>query len=155
MDIEIVNTAYQVNLVGKSGRTQGKCYGEKGRELMDAMWSEIRSREIRTTGLNHWVYLPDSQLFTGVELLAPNDDLGSLLSLRVMLDRFVRHVHRGPYSDLPKVWQELSERIKNLDETRVYPNLEIYGHWKNDPSELETTILIGLKGEKSDGRSCQ
>jgi hypothetical protein len=25
------------------------------------------------------------------------------------------------------------------------PSLEVYGHHSNDPSKLETTILIGLK----------
>ena len=124
MKVEIVNSPFQNSLVGKSGQVEGKCYGEKGQELMDSTWSEIRDRGIESHGLNNWVYLPDDRLFTGVELKGYCDDLGSLESMEVSLSRFLRHVHIGPYSDLPKVWDELLKFVEREAEIHVYPSLE-------------------------------
>ena len=145
MKTEIVNGALRINLVGISDKVEGQCFGEKGKELMDTMWSEIQDHGVRSYGLNHWVYLPENQLFTGVELKEPSNDLGTLELIEVVLPKFLRHVHVGPYSDLPKVWDKLLTQVEHQGEIRVNPSVEIYGHWNEDPSRLGTTILIGLE----------
>ena len=148
MRIDIVDRPLKVSLIGRSGPIGELSYGQKGQELMDSMWSDIRDRAIQTHGLNHWVYLPGNHLFTGVELKGPLRDIGSLERIEVVLSRFVRHVHVGPYSGLPGVWDELLKRIEGEGEARAYPNMEIYGHWTKDTGELKTTILIGLEDRK-------
>ncbi len=118
-----------------------------GKPLMDRMWREVQDHRIKTTGINHWVYLPDSLIFTGVELKEPTTDvgtLGTLEMLNVSLERYVKHLHVGPYSTLGATWMQLMEELKKRCEKSEYPNLEIYGHWNADEAKCETTILIGL-----------
>ena len=117
---------------------------EEGERILDRMWAEIRDLKIKSKGLNHWVYLPDCQLFTGVELTGPTHDLGSLETIDVALERYLSYVHKGPYTQLPVIWPQLMDQIRTLGEQCIYPNLEIYGHWNQDPMQCETTILIGL-----------
>jgi len=146
MQAEIVNSPFSVSLIGKKGRSADQCWGELGRQLMDAMWPEVRRLGIANTGINHWVYLPDSHLFTGVQPTADVKDLGSLEKLHVELTQYARYVHRGPYSELHQVWPTLMRQLSDAGRAHGYPSLEIYGHWTDDPSQLTTTILIGLEG---------
>lgn len=90
------------------------------------------------------MYLPDDRLFTGVELTAEVDDLGRLERLEVELPSYLHQVHVGPYSSLPQVWGELLTQIEAAGRARVFPNLEIYGHWNEGENKLETTIIIGV-----------
>ena len=61
------------------------------------------------------------------------------------LVRYLKHVHVGPYQILPAKWAALRTELAESGETIGSPAMEIYGHHCDDPSELETTILIGLK----------
>ena len=144
MNAQIVNEPFRVSLVGKRGTVDGERWGQVGRQLMDAMWAQVKALGLRTTGINHWVYLPDHELFTGVELRDAAAATGSLEPLHVELTRYLRYVHRGPYTDLPAVWQQLKDHLAQTGQTIVAPSLEIYGHWNEDPNQLTTTILIGL-----------
>lgn len=144
MDIQISETPYAVSLVGFQGPLEAKQVSEVGKPLMDAMWAEVRALGLRNTGINHWVYLPGRQLFTGVELSEPRDDVGTLARLNVRLNRHLRYVHTGPYEQLPGVWERLRRELSDRGEKTAGPCLEIYGHWDADPRLLTTTILIGL-----------
>lgn len=146
MQPEIVSSPFQLDLIGRKGRSADQCWGDLGRQLMDPMWREIKRLGIPNTGINHWVYLPDSHLFTGVEPKGDLRDLGSLERLTVELTKYARHVHRGPYSELHQVWPALMRQLSDAGLMHCYPSLEIYGHWNDDPSQLVTTILIGLEG---------
>ena len=95
-------------------------------------------------GINHWVYLPDSMIFTGIEWKEPNADVGTLETLDISLDRYVKYLHVGPYSTLGTIWPQLMETLKQCGEKPQHPYLEIYGHWNADETKCETTILIGL-----------
>lgn len=147
LNAEIINEPFRADLVGKQGRVEDGGVGETGKQLMDAMWAEVGRLGLPHLGINHWVYLPDSQLFTGVQLSAPADNIGTLEPLRVELARYLRHLHRGPYADLPAVWQKLSDQLSEMGLSQSSPSLEIYGQWTEDPNQLETTILIALAGE--------
>lgn len=126
MKIETVESPFQVSLVGKSGEVAGKCYGDVGKKLMDAMWAEVAERGIETHGINHWVYLPDDRMFTGMEPKGACDDLGSLETMELTLSRYMRHLHVGPYTELPGVWGTIMKRIEDDGETCSFPSIEIY-----------------------------
>ena len=146
MQYEIINSPFHVTLFGVRGTISGEIVPVVGKRLMDAMWTEVHAYDIKTKGINHWVYLPNSAMFVGVELAAAQADRnGGLEQLKVSLDRYLRHVHKGPYSELPQVWPQLMADLKQQGETSVLPNLEIYGHWHSDETKCETTIIIGLK----------
>lgn len=145
MEAEIITVPFRVSLIGRSGAVEGRCFGARGRLLMDAMWSEVRDRGIQTRGVNHWVYLPEDRLFTGVEPDGPLEDDGGLETMEVVLTRYFHHVHVGPYSKLPEVWTALVQYAEAKGEKHVFPSLEIYGDEKDDPARLETRVLIGLE----------
>ena len=145
MPIEIINTPLRISLFGYHGSLDGESVSVVGKGLMDKMWHEVQARGLKTKGINHWVYLPDSMMFTGIELTDGTTAVGSLEPLEVSLERYLRYVHTGPYSELPQVWPQLVDVLKQQGEVPAKPNLEIYGHWNEDPSKCETTILISLK----------
>ncbi len=144
MNIEIASDPFRITLFGYRGLIKDGIVHASAKPLMDRMWQEVQDCRIKTTGINHWVYLPDSTIFTGVEFKDPATDVGTLEALDVSLDRYVRHLHVGPYSTLGAIWPQLMGEIKQRGEKQQYPNLEIYGHWNADETKCETTILIGL-----------
>ena len=144
MNIEVVSGHFQVTLFGYRGLIKGGIVHASAKPLMDRMWKEVQERRIKSTGINHWVYLPDSMIFTGIEMKDLAADVGTLEKLDVSLDRYARYLHIGPYSTLGATWSQLMEELKKRGETPQYPNLEIYGHWNPDESKCETTIVIGL-----------
>ena len=151
MRVETINRPFTVRLAGVSGHPEGACFGEKGRELMDRLWAEVKRCGLATHGVNHWVYLADGGLFTGVEIREPAADLGSLATMEIQIPRYLRHVHVGPYSELPNVWASMTKKAEEDGETRSYPGLEIYGHWNEDPGKCETTVLIALERKVAGG----
>jgi len=145
MEIEIIETPIQFNLYGKSSTVSNDAYAPVGMKLMDEMWTIVKQTGTRTSGINHWVYLPQGRMFVGVELLpsavAPNE----LEPLEFELRRYLKHLHVGPYQALPEKWKTLKEQLAIRGESATMPSLEIYGHHCDDPAKLETTILIGLQ----------
>ena len=71
MEFEIVETPIRFQLHGLSSDVQNNRYGEVGLKLMDEMWKVVRESQTAPTGINHWIYLPDNQMFVGIELM-PN-----------------------------------------------------------------------------------
>jgi hypothetical protein len=145
MEIEIVETPIRFRLHGKGSVVQDNCFGEVGLRLMNEMWQIVKTSQAATSGINHWVYLPDGRMFVGVQLLANTPTPEQLEPLEFELQRYLKHVHIGPYQALPEKWRALKTRLAGLGETIGSPSLEIYGHHCDDPSKLETTILIGLQ----------
>jgi len=146
MDIQLCDQPFRVSLVGTRRPVDGKCYGEVGQALMKSMWDKVKQLGLKHHGINHWVYLPGDEMFTGLELKETADDLGELHALEVELPRYARYVHVGPYSKLHDTWEALFKQISDDGLTPMVPNLEVYGHYDEDPEKLETTILIKVDG---------
>lgn len=115
--------------------------------LMNQMWQAVKEAKTPTTGINHWVYLPDKQMFVGVELRSPQPGSipGQIEPLEFELLRYLKHVHVGPYQALPQKWKDLKAELAARGEVIGSPSLEVYGHHCDDLAKAETTILIGLK----------
>lgn len=147
MDIEIMEAPVRFHLHGIEGVVENERYSEVGLRLMNALWSVVKGAGISTTGINHWVYLPDDRLFVGVELVQPESTPipDALQPLEIELPRSLRHVHVGPYQALPQKWTALKAELTARGERISSPSLEIYGHHCDDASALETTIVIGLQ----------
>lgn len=145
MQIEIADKPIQFHLHGFSGVVEDNRFGEVGFRLMNEMWQVVKSANILTMGINHWVYLPDGKMFVGVELQGSPSSDHPLESLEFQLKRYLKHVHIGPYHALPQKWRDLKEELERQGEIISSQSLEIYGHHCDDPAKLETTILIGLE----------
>jgi hypothetical protein len=146
MNIEIIEEPIRFHLHGIRGVVENERYGEVGLRLMNEMWQAVKGAKIPTMGINHWVYLPDGRMFVGVELQDPQQPStpDQLEQLEFELQRYMKHVHVGPYQALPEKWKELKAELAARGEVIGSPSLEIYGHHCDDPAESETTILIGL-----------
>lgn len=140
MEIEIVDQPIQFQLYGFSGYVEDNRFGEVGFRLMNEMWRVVKESSTANTGINHWVYLPDGRMFVGVELLPDAVVPKQLESIEFDLKRYLKHVHLGPYQNLPAKWTALKTEIAERNETIGSPSLEIYGHHCDDQSKLETSI---------------
>jgi hypothetical protein len=149
MEFEILETPLHFRLSGKSGPVPKRNYGEVGMQLMNEMWAIVKGEKIATTGINHWVYLGDDNMFTGVELKGDAPPPVSLEPLEFELRRYLKHLHIGPYQNLPAKWAALKAEVAARGETIGEPCLEVYGHHCDDPAKTETTILMTLKPRKT------
>jgi hypothetical protein len=147
MILEIVEEPIPFHLHGFGSVVENEQYGAVGFRLMNELWQVVKSTSLPTTGINHWAYLPDKRMFVGAELRNPQalPTPSPLESLEFELQRYLRHVHIGPYQALPQKWTALKAELAARGETISSPSLEIYGHHSDDESKLETTILIGLR----------
>ena len=93
MQIEIIDAPLQISLFGYHGSLDGESVPVVGKRLMDKMWREVQANGLKTKGINHWVYLPDSMMFTGIELAEGATANGTLEPLEVSLERYLRYVH--------------------------------------------------------------
>jgi hypothetical protein len=120
---------------------------------MDEMWRIVKEAKLKTTGINHWVYFADDRMFVGIEVR--DTDVATipeqLEPCEFELTRYSKHVHVGPYHELPGKWQSLKAELSARGETVLLPSLEVYGHAceGDDESRAETTILMRLAPKAS------
>jgi len=149
MNIEIINQPIQFQLYGLSADVAGRPYGQVGVGLMDQLRSVVKSAKLGTRGLNHWVYFADDRMFVGEQLKnsSQGDISGTLEPVAFTLNRCAKHIHVGPYDQLPQRWRSLKAELSARGETVMMPSLEVYDHSHQceDDSEPLTTILLGLK----------
>jgi len=145
MNLEIINTTLRLDIYGFSGVAINKDYAGTAFRLMDKMWQEVKSRSLQHKGLNIWVYEPDEKVFAGVELDdTPKHDTG-LEQKSITLTRYAYYKHIGPYNLLKQIGQNMKTELKDRGFETIFPYIEIYGHWTNDETKLETELLMCLK----------
>jgi predicted transcriptional regulator YdeE len=145
METIIINERKTFTLFGFSKlHDQNKAYSETIFELLDQVWEEVRNKALSHTGINHVVYDIDHIIFAGIELLSPPDGYSSLEKRDVILQKYAYCKHIGPYNDLDKTYRSIKSTIQALGEIHEAPIMEIYGHWNEDESKLETEILYNL-----------
>jgi len=144
MLLDIQESPLRFSLHGRSGIVTDQRYAEVGMRLMNEMWHIVKTENIPNQGINHWVYLPQGRMFVGVELAPGATAPENLESLEFQIDRYLKHVHIGPYHALPQVWERLTAELTASGETMTLPSLEVYGHHCEEEAKQETTVLIGL-----------
>ena len=149
MKIEIIDEPIRFRLNGKWSVVENQRYGEVGLLLMNEMWKAVKDAKVATTGINHWVYMADERMFVGVQI--ENAQQAAIPNQLELFDfelrRYMKHLHVGPYQALPQKWRDLQAELVARGEVICSPSLEIYGHHCDEPTNLETTILIGLQAK--------
>ena len=141
MPVSIINTPFTLDLYGFSGVAVNRNWKETGFGLMNNMWAQVKSKSLKNKGLNVWVYGENDSLFAGVELeSAPPDDTGLELK-KVHLARYAYYKHIGPYHLMGEAHAKALHEIKQSGLNTCWPYIEIYGHWTDDESKLETEML--------------
>ena len=145
MNVEIINEAFRLNIYGFSGIAINKDYAGTAFRLMDKMWQVVKSNSLKNKGLNVWVYEPNEKVFAGVELTdIPKHDTG-LEQKTLSLLKYAYHKHVGPYNLIKQTGQIMIDELKKKGFETDLPYIEIYGHWTNDETKLETELLMCLK----------
>src|SRR5450755_2248237 len=145
MKVEIVNKNFTLDIYGFSGIAVNKDYAVTAFRLMDKMWHTVKSKNLKNKGLNIWVYEPNEIVFAGVELYDASNHDTELEHKVVNLIKYSYYKHVGPYNLLKQVGQNMREELKDKGFEISFPYIEIYGHWTNDETKLETELLMCLK----------
>lgn len=132
---------FHVDLYGTSGVAANQDWAKTGMALMDTMWREVKGKNIPNEGLNVWVYDEGNQMFTGVVLKAapPSGSILEFKQVRLPLYAYFKHI--GPYDRIGESVLGMQEALKRMGLQPGRPYLEIYGHWTEDASRLETELL--------------
>jgi hypothetical protein len=145
MNVEIINKNFSLDIYGFSGTAINKDYAGTAFKLMDKMWQAVKTNNLKNKGINIWVYEPNDKVFAGVELYdTPGDTIG-LEHKIIDLVKYAYYKHVGSYNLLKQVGQNMRNELTNGGFEIGFPYIEIYGHWTNDETKLETELLMNLK----------
>ena len=144
MNVEIINIPFRLDIYGYSGVAPGKDNAATAFKLSGKMWEIVKANNLKSKGINVWVYEPNDLVFTGVELDSiPEHDTG-LEQKSIALTKYAYYKHVGPYNLIKQVGLNMQNELKSKGfETRL-PYIEIYGHWTGDETKAETELLMSL-----------
>jgi predicted transcriptional regulator YdeE len=145
MNLEIITKELRLDLYGFSEIASTKNYSETAFKLMNKMWQVVKSNNLKTKGLNIWVYEPNDKVFAGVELDSLTRQDTGLEHKSVVLEKYAYYKHVGSYNLIKQVGQSMKDALTKRDLENRSPYVEIYGHWNNDETKLETELLMCLK----------
>lgn len=145
MNIEIITEAFELDLYGFSGIASNGDHKGTAFKLMDKMWQIVKTNNLANKGKNIWIYEQDNKVFAGVELDSiPKSEI-ALEHKSLRLTKYAYYKHIGPYNLIKQVGHAMNIEIKKKGFEVTLPYIEIYGHWTNDESKLETELLMCLK----------
>ena len=143
MDLKIITAPLQLNIHGFSGIAVNRDYAGTAFKLMDRMWKTVKENKLKNKGLNIWIYEQDHAVFAGVEL--DGDQNAGLEQKNIVLSKYAWYKHIGPYDLIKQAGNNMRAELKNRGLVTELPYVEIYGHWTNDESRLETELLMCLQ----------
>ena len=143
--MEIINKPFSADVYGFSGTAINKDYAGTAFRLMDKMWQIVKSNNLKNKGLNIWIYEPNEKIFAGVELDHIDKHNTGLEQKIINLTKYAYYKHIGPYNLIKQVGQNMIDELKRGGFEISDPYIEIYGHWTNDETKLETELLMSLK----------
>ncbi len=146
MKPEVHNQPLQVSLLGTSlTHNSGRNYGEEIIQLLDQVWPVVRAGGVANKGINWVVYDEGDQIYAGIETNSPEATAPGLYRKEIQLARYASWEHIGPYHKLHEACSSLNKALKDMGLQTRRPLIEVYGHWNEDESKLETTILVPLQ----------
>ena len=119
------------------------------------IWDMMRARGIESTGHNVVVYWDEPgrnllQTREGVavdiaaEILEPFESDDELSCTATPPGRFISMLHTGPYNRLGETYTALHRYCHAQGIAFVGPYWEFYGHWTDDPAQLETSVYRSI-----------
>jgi predicted transcriptional regulator YdeE len=145
MNIEIINKDLSLEIYGFSGIAINKDYAGTAFKLMDKMWQTVKSNNLKNKGLNIWVYEQNEKVFAGVELSDTPEHNTGLEQKNITLTKYAYYKHIGSYKLIKQAGQNMRDELSSKGFETILPYIEIYGHWTNDETKVETELLMSLK----------
>ena len=121
-------------------------------QLLDDVYGFVRARPELGTGdegerwQNVMLYKdqrPDVEV--GVLVSQPFEPYGSVVASELPGGKVATAVHRGDYAKLGETHAAVRAAAAARGRELAGPCWEIYGHWREDPSELETEVFWLLR----------
>ena len=63
----------------------------------------------------------------------------------MIVPRYAYGKHMGPVSELGTAYAAIHEALSSKGLQPCYPSIEIYGHWTEDASKMETEIIVAIE----------
>jgi effector-binding domain-containing protein len=147
MDIEIFTQNLQLCIYGFGGISTNKDYIGTAFNLSSKMWEVIKANSIMNKGKNVWVYETGDRVFAGVEVenYATKSSVGGLEEMKISLEKYAYFKHIGPYTAIKEMGHRMRSGLTRRGFEIILPYIEIYGHWTNQETELETELIMCLK----------
>lgn len=145
MQIDIITNQLELNLYGFSGIAVNRDYVGTAFKLMDKMWQVVKGQNLKNKGMNIWVYEPGERVFAGVELDEVPEKNTGLEHKLLTMNKYAYYKHIGPYSGIKEAGINMGDELKREGYQMGDQYIEIYGHWTNDESKLETELFMSLK----------
>lgn len=154
-EIHLIEVAPQP-MAAVSGWVNARNVAQKIPELLSQVWEFIGEAGLPRTGNNVVVYLPeaDGSCFfdesgipaqMGVLLEVPFEAKSDVFASATPAGRVATTLHRGPYHNLPAAHAVVHSWCAENGLELVGPNWEVYGHWSENPDELQTDVYYLLK----------
>ena len=145
MNINIVHKTLILDMYGFSGVAINKNWAATGFKLMDKMWERVKAEHIRHKGRNIWVYGENDELFTGIEVEMVPESGTALEQKTVNLSQYAYCKHIGAYSKIGETGSKGLAELHARGLKTCLPYIEIYGHWTEDETKLETELFWCLE----------
>lgn len=144
MNIDIIYKPFSLNIHGFSGQAVNKDYAGTAFKLMDRMWKVVKGNNLANKGLNVWVYEPNEMVFAGVKLKGePKPEMG-LERKHLVLEKYAYCKHIGPYHLIKQTGLAMRSELQARNIQIISPYIEIYGHWTQDETKLETELIMAI-----------
>jgi effector-binding domain-containing protein len=124
-----------------AGRTTWAEFPGLWRLLLDEVYAVLARNGEPRPGCNVMLYLDDvPHVEVGVEVAAAFAPSGAVICSALPAGPAATTVHRGPYDQLDAAHQAVRAWCAAQGHELAGPRWEVYGDWRADPAELETTV---------------
>lgn len=134
-----------MTVYGFGGIAADANYAATAFKLSGRMWEVVRANNIKNKGKNIWVYENGHKVFAGVELTEADSNTHELEENNIILPKYACYKHVGPYHVIKQAGHNMINELAKQGMVTGLPYIEIYGHWTNDETKLETQLLMCLK----------
>ena len=125
------------------------------RPLFDQVYKYLNDAGVQPRGLNVIIYWNEAgrNLFgseeglvmeAGVEVEAALPQEGAVRAAATPGGRVAGTLHVGPYDQMGKAHDAVRAWCEEQGHSLAGPNWEVYGHWNDDPQQLQTEVFYLL-----------
>lgn len=119
--------------------------------LLGRVWPVIKASKIPNDGINRVVYDKDGDgcvVFAGVVLGEGAENIPAAAGFErktVRLMRYAYWKHVGPYRLIAATGKAATKELEGRGVKFGSPMVEVYGHWSEDESKLETETFVAVE----------
>jgi hypothetical protein len=148
MQPEIRTVPIEYTIFGHSlTHNPAKRYGEEILALLGRVWPVIKGKAIPNDGINRVAYDTHGEVFAGVVVREGGEAEAAAAGLEQKIVRLTRYAvwkHVGPYHLLPATGEAMGRALTAGGHKTSLPMVEVYGHWTQDESKLETETFMAV-----------